>query len=451
MSSIRDFGAKGDGQTDDSDAFQHAIDKGNGEVILPRGEYRITRTIVIPLDRSDRIGIRGTGTARVIMSAAGPAFHLVGTHDKTALPTDFRDVVWQKERMPHLSDFEIVGGNAMADGIRIEGVMQPTLRGLLIRKCRHGIHLVKRNRNVLIADCHIYDNTGVGIFLDALNLHQININSNHISYCRQAGILVKNGEIRNIQIVGNDIEYNYVADREDCADVYFDAREGTIREGAIVGNTIQAKESRGGANVRLRGIGPSSPNAVGMLSISGNLIGSQETALHLQACRGVTITGNSIYSGYRQSVIAEDSEAIVFSGNVVDDNPDYKGPSTDALRFVRCRNLSINGTVIEHTKKAVEPIEATLLFDGCKQVQLTGCQVINGRTNAVLLRDCANVNISGCTFMGANGDATYQSPLKFEKENTGVLVANCMLSKGGEGEWVMPKGVGIANGNIVLG
>ena len=317
MSSIRDFGAKGDGQTDDSDAFQHAIDKGNGEVILPRGEYRITRTIVIPLDRSDRIGIRGTGTARVIMSAAGPAFHLVGTHDKTALPTDFRDVVWQKERMPHLSDFEIVGGNAMADGIRIEGVMQPTLRGLLIRKCRHGIHLVKRNRNVLIADCHIYDNTGVGVFLDTLNLHQININSNHISYCRQAGILVKNGEIRNIQIVGNDIEYNYVADREDCADVYFDAREGTIREGAIVGNTIQAKESRGGANVRLRGIGPSSPNAVGMLSISGNLIGSQETALHLQACRGVTITGNSIYSGYRQSVIAEDSEAIVFSGNVV--------------------------------------------------------------------------------------------------------------------------------------
>jgi hypothetical protein len=49
------------------------------------------------------------------------------------------------------------------------------------------IHLVKRDRNVIVADCHIYNNTGAGIFLDAVNLHQTNIHGNHISYCKQRG------------------------------------------------------------------------------------------------------------------------------------------------------------------------------------------------------------------------------------------------------------------------
>ena len=54
-------------------------------------------------------------------------------------------------------------------------------------RCRHGIHLLGRDRNVLIANCHIYDNSGVGVFLDRLNLHQINIVGNHISYASRAG------------------------------------------------------------------------------------------------------------------------------------------------------------------------------------------------------------------------------------------------------------------------
>ena len=89
--------------------------------------------------------------------------------------------------------------------------MQPTLQGLLIRRCRHGIHLINRDRNLVIADCHIYDNSGVGVFFDRVNLHQTNIHGCHISYCKQGGIKIIGSETRNLQICGNDIEYNYDA------------------------------------------------------------------------------------------------------------------------------------------------------------------------------------------------------------------------------------------------
>src|SRR5690606_27574007 len=121
---------------------------------------------------------------------------------------------------------------------------------------RHGIRLTGRNRNVLITHCHVYYNTGVGIFMDELNLHQINIIGCHISYNRLGGIRIEKSEIRNLQITGNDIEYNnhrvHGTDPEITAEIYIDTTtpKASVAEVTIVSNTIQATESAGGCNIR---------------------------------------------------------------------------------------------------------------------------------------------------------------------------------------------------------
>src|SRR5438105_698772 len=105
MSSIFDFGVRGDGKSDDSAALNHALQKGDGQLVLPRGDYLITRPIVAALDRVGRLSISGSGgTAKLIMAGAGPAIHVVGTHKKSALPEHFVDAVWQKERLPMIHD-----------------------------------------------------------------------------------------------------------------------------------------------------------------------------------------------------------------------------------------------------------------------------------------------------------------------------------------------------------
>jgi hypothetical protein len=119
MASVRDFGAKGNGVADDSPAIQHAVEQGDGEVLLPRGEYLLNRTVIVPLDRVGRFAIRGTGSAaRLFWVGSGPALHLVGTRKRTADQKDFAEGVWQKERMPTLSGLEIVGLAAESDAVR---------------------------------------------------------------------------------------------------------------------------------------------------------------------------------------------------------------------------------------------------------------------------------------------------------------------------------------------
>ncbi len=240
MSSVRDFGATGDGVADDTAALEHALADGDGLLVFPRGDYRLTRPLRIDLASARRTGIDGSGgTARLIMDAPGPALEIVGTHGGTADPRSLMPSVVDVERLPTVRGIEIVGRHPEADGIRLAGVMQPTITGVLLRSLRHGIHLTQRARNVLVSHCHIYRNTGVGILLDHCDLHQTVIVGNHVSYCRLGGIRVEGGGIRNLQITGNDIEYNTNAalgvpdGDEPSAEIFIDAREGSIREGTI--------------------------------------------------------------------------------------------------------------------------------------------------------------------------------------------------------------------------
>jgi polygalacturonase len=327
--------------------------------------------------------------------------------------------------------------------------MQPTLSGVLIRRCRHGIHLVTRDRNVLIAGCHVYDNSGVGIFLDRVNLHQTIISHSHVSYCKQAGIKVAGSEVRNIQIVGNDVEYNYDDKAEGCADVVFDCREGTVREGTIVGNTIQSRRSPGGANVRLLGVGKGDPNAVGLLAITGNLIGSQAAALHLVACRGVVVSGNSVYSGYDHALLAEESEHLVVGANSIDHNPEYAGSSTDRVTLRKCRNVTLTGVLMQHTRPAEREHEASVLVEGCENVSVTGCQVLGARLRGVVVRDSAVVRVSDCTVRPGDGKG-FRASLSVDGKCRQVLVTNNFLARGSDGEFRLPDGAGSASGNVTL-
>lgn len=451
MSSVRDFGAKGDGKTDDTQALHHALQSGDGELVFPRGDYAISKPLYIPLEQHGRVSLQGAGgTARLIMRGPGPAIHLVGTHKKSALPAHFEEKVWTKERMPAIDGLEILGEHAQADGIRAEGVMQPTFTRLLIRHCRHGIHLANRDRNVIVADCHIYDNSGIGIFFDKVNLHQTNIHGNHISYCKQGGIRVAGSEIRNIQICSNDIEYNFDLKNETSSDVLFDCRDGTVREGTIVGNTIQASKSPNGANIRLIGKGKDDPSAVGLLAITGNLLGSQETVLHFQACRGVVVSGNCIYSGYHRALWAEDCEHLVLSGNSLDHNPEYRGKSTDHVLLQRCRNVNLSGLILQHTREPAEAVDASVEVQLCKDVSVTGCQLIAVRGIGIAMRASSMVRVADCTIRGPADGKGYKAAITVDDRCDATMVTNCFLARGSDGTVVDATRKVVVGGNVAL-
>ncbi|MCK4628185.1 MAG: right-handed parallel beta-helix repeat-containing protein [Sedimentisphaerales bacterium] len=394
---VRDFGAVGDGKSDDSVALQRAVDAKAGRIYLPRGVYRITRSIIIELDRVGPTSIVADGTAKLVMAGAGPALKFVGTHNGTASPKTVKQNVWQRQRMPFVDGLEIVGAHPEAVGIEASYTMQGTFTRVLVRKGLHGIHLTKKNRNVIISNCHIYENRGVGIFLDRVNLHQINVTNCHISYNQGGGIVVLAGDVRNLQIGSCDIEDNLNHEESPTANVLFDVRDGSLRECAIVGCTIQhSHNAPDSANIRLLGRGPEDNKKVGNMSIANNVFSDVSVNIHIRHGRGVVITGNTFWKGYAHDLLVEGSSNIVVGANLLDRNPDYdyrnQPKSSNSLVFRDCVDVTLTGLHVNGTMKT----PAGLILEGCRRFNITNCSILNCDGCGILLQNVENVRVTDC-------------------------------------------------------
>ncbi|MCS5583598.1 MAG: right-handed parallel beta-helix repeat-containing protein [Pseudomonadales bacterium] len=403
MSNIQHFGAVGDGIADDTDAIIHAIENGDGHIELPAGTFRITRTIEVDLTSNSPLAITGAaGATTIVMDAAGPAIRLVGTHGGTGDPGSRSESVVDFQRMPVIADLKITGSHPLADGIQCLQTMQIILRSLLITEVRHGVHLFQRNRNVIITHCHIYFNSGVGVYLDRLNLHQINISDNHISYNRQGGIRIENSEIRNLQITGNDIEYNnfraHDADEEPTAEIYIDttAENASVNEVTIASNTIQATNSVGGANIRIKEE-PNDSRRPGLFCVTGNVIGSQEHNVHLTGCYGMVFSGNTIYSATERNLLMEKCSQITLGSNLFRRHTPSYGCG---VLVNHCQNILFSGCTFEDEAEAGQESGYALLeIEQSQFVTICGNQIINSIEAGIKLNQCTDLNITGNTII----------------------------------------------------
>ncbi len=399
---VKEFGAKGDGKTDDTEAILKAIQNSvNGQIEFPKGEYKITRTIEIRLSEHGTLSVSGNGgTGKILMAGEGPAFRFIGSHDKgSALPSTVKPITWEKERMPMVSDLEILGLNEKADGLEFRNTMQPTIRGVLIRNVRNGIHLTSRNRNIIIDNCHIYNASGIGVFLDDVDIHQFIISDSHISYCKKGGIKVSGSSIRNFQITGNDIEYNCDPEGVVSADILIDcSQEGSsVREGTISGNTIQAIYSPGGANIRFIG-SASNANKIGLWSITGNHIGNQDFNIDLVQSRGISIIGNTFMRGYDRNIVVKNSKNIIMSDNIIDRNEDYylKPSKSGGVMIEHGQNIIFNNNIVEGSEAGDEQVGGSVLVRESKYISLNNNQIKDARYHGIQVIDSKGIMVTDC-------------------------------------------------------
>lgn len=450
--SVRYFGAVGDGKADDTAAIQKAVDSGLGSIVLPKGNYLLTKTITVDLDKTGFTSLVSDGTGSLVMTAGGPALHFVGTHlTGSADPKSFQENVWQNQRMPIVRGVGITGTHSEADGIQATGVMQLTVSETNIHRVRHGIRLTTRNRNVLIANCHIYHNTGCGIFYDHVNLHQSNIVGSHISYNAQGGIVFKGGEVRNVHIGTCDIESNMTADTTPTANILIDSSEGSTDEVAITGCTIQHNsKSPGSANIRVLGKGVTSlknntPTQEGHITITGNVFSDVMVNIHLNNARGVNITGNTFWEGFEHDLLVENSQCVVVGPNDFDRNPRYVvngnwSKDLNGLTFRNSADCKLNGLLV----KGVWQKPAAVLLEKCDRFTITDCSIFDCDNIGLWLKDCTRTLVSSCVIRddreGEAKKGTLSLRLEGGRDNR---VRDNIVANGLKAD----EGVGVVKGN----
>jgi Right handed beta helix region len=275
--------------------------------------------------------------------------------------------------------------------------MQATLSRLVIRGVTHAIRLIDRNRNVQVSECHLYDNRGIGVFMDGVNLHQINIANSHISYNRQGGIVCRASEIRNLQITGCDIEGN-VGDGPLAANLLLDCRVGSVREGAITGCTLQhGREPIDSANIRFIGASKENPLRVGTFVIGDNVLSDVKVNIHLQNARGVVIEGNTLWEGFEYNLLAENCSQLLIGPNLFDRNPEQKEvTSKNGVELRECSDCTLTGLHMHD----VHGNDAALTLDHCAWCNVTNCHITDSGETLIAFQECDHCRLSGCLLRG---------------------------------------------------
>jgi hypothetical protein len=448
---LKDFGATGNGQADDTLAIQRAVDAGIGSLRFEKGIYRITKPIEIDLEKVGYTSIQGDGTAQILMAGPGPAFRFVGTHAGTAAPSSVKPDVWDRQRSPFVDGIEIVGGHPEACGIEAKRTMQLTLTRVVVREALHGIHLAGRNRNVMLSECHIYNNKGIGVYLDRLNLHQINIANCHISYNRGGGVVSRESEIRNLQIGTSDIEGNMGGESsEPTANVLLDSTGSSIGEVAIVGCTIQhAHGSPGSANIRILGESLKVPFTEelrhGNITIADNVLSDVQVNIDLRNTRGVTITGNTLWKGFSQNLLVEGCQNIIVANNVFDRNPRYHyGDGGDAklgLVFINSSDCTISGNHLHGLGN--QP--AAILLRRCQRMNITGCSILNFGPCGLWLDEVTGSRVSDCLIQ-TDAPAEGSVSVRATKSLRNLIVDNLLGSRAD-----LNEDVGVVRDNYLSG
>src|SRR5690606_17777712 len=159
-------------------------------------------------------------------------------------------------------------------------------------------------------------------------------------------------------------------------------------------NTIQAVPATKGTNVRILGQVGAVPATARLITIVGNVLGSQETNIEMSFADRVTVTGNTIYDGTRISIAAADSQHVVIGNNSLAWSAPTDGRMNGGVQMVRCTASILNGLVFDGSQHGNNDSGACIELIGCRDTAVTGCQILRPATRGIWLDGCEYCKVS---------------------------------------------------------
>jgi len=260
-----------------------------------------------------------------------------------------------------------------------------------------------------------------------VNLHQINVIGSHISYNAGGGIVVRAGNVRNLQVGACDIEGNMGSpDAPATANILIDCSAGQAgtAEVAITGCTIQhTAQATDSANIRFIGA-DAADRRWGHLTIADNVLSDVQVNIDIAKARGVSITGNTMWKGVQHNLRVRDSSNVVVGPNVSDRNPQYWGQDKagEGIVFENCRDCTITGLHVNGVRRAA----AGLVLTNCRRMNVSNCTVLDCENAGILMKAVADSIVTDCLIRNDRPDARGWVSLR-AIAGSGNVITNTLL------------------------
>lgn len=414
---VRDYGAVGDGTTNDVTAIQAAIDAavaaGGGQVYLPAGDYKVANLITL----YENIDLCGDGSGSVIRPVyPGPLNRVIQMI--ASVEAQVKNISIRRLRLDRSDDnvqhgiylngvdnvlidqVDFVGANTGGGCIAVSGIMTST--DLL-------------STNVRITNCVMRD-SGNNFFIQA-------------------------GHVDGF-IMANNVAYD--VDRE-VFGVEPEGASSSAKNVVIANNTIYGSAEITGSNTGLIIVTTSSGGSVSGVTITGNVMRQASpytdpnVGINVLGATDVTITGNVVYQMGSTGILIGNTDypvsGAVIQGNSVRDC--CLNDSSSGIGLVKSSHCVVSGNYVYGANHTVGVSELTASTNNL----ITG-NVLRDATPLSLLYTSGSVAFNNKTIDGDHSvtlgvDNTYQSDLIINRALASAGRNRIAMQTGGVSRWLI--------------
>jgi len=438
---VRDFGATGNGSTDDSSAIQNTIDEAlkdsKGILYFPPGVYIIGSTPKI----TDSLMVIGSSSSSVLKAKASTNVNCLQ--------------ITQADNVT-ICDLEIDGQRDTQSG----NIEYTTRIGIYVNNCK----------NVSIKNCYIHDTFGSGILIDdstdiIVDSNRLHNSSDNLIFLRPWSSGTNKGCIRatiSNNIVDNSNHYGICALHSDYISIVgnitfengqYDQSQGygidleSSRYCTIQGNITH--DNHGGILCRYENEGDPSQRSLD-ITITGNTCYNDtkngthgEGGITILKSDYVVVSGNNI-TNQTVGIINGDASNVLIEGNIVSNTTQYGISSYDSTATrIKISNNKVsdagsNGILVRAPYTMVSDnyvynsiTQGIELGPGSSGSIIKGNFVLDNGDNGVLIgnSDTKNIEIINNVFDNSNSDQT-RALYEISGGGPTYMIGNRILNQG---------------------
>lgn len=344
---VDEFGAEGDGETNDSQAIQDAVNsiEEKAALVFSSGKrYLLEDTVTINVNR---VRVIYGNNAYLIIDDNIVGLDIHGEKDEPGSGPDWpiQHELKDEEFSSIIHGLQIYSPSYTGVGIRLRNQFATTVSNCHFFNLDYALRIGDFTRNLILSDNNIWDNQTAGIHMTGDNssrsradIHQIVVADSNISYNRNSILIDDNFQVYNLHI-GNCI-MEAQTDQQDGFESFINA-QGPTQEVHVATTNFQDHNAGDDALIKFEG-------SVGSrFSITSSYINlTNGDGLRMKDPEEVTIVGNIFDRLEGDAVTLTDGTEIAINSNV------FQEVSGNAVEIDGTDRFAVNGNAINAVDSA---------------------------------------------------------------------------------------------------
>ena len=193
-----------------------------------------------------------------------------------------------------------------------------------------------------------------------------------------------------------------------------------------------------------------SPRAARLVTITGNVLGSQSRGIELRHVQRIAITGNTIYDSQDLSILAAHCAGLAVGSNTLVSRGEDEDPPRDGIRLEDCDNGALTGLVTRRLCSGSADSGAAFTLVRCRDVAISECQILDSLHRGVELEDCQRCRVSGNSIVDRRKEHSMLQAVRVRGKSVDNLVQNNLLGGARQKLLDVVLGSSTPQGNVEL-